>query len=266
MTILNRFEGYSRAVILIDGGLTFLFVGGFRLFIRFFFKEFLMKKTSGQKFNFFKDNQKKLILVYGAGNTGEKILRELNDNPRLNYTVVGFLDDDKHKWRRSIHGVPILGGIKQLAKIKKRYNAQEVLIAVPSATGNQMRAIVDACKTYGLSFKTMPGMEELINGKISIKALRDVRYRDLLRRDPVKLDSDKISDYLTEKTIMVTGAGGSIGSELCRQIIRFQPKQLILFDASEPSLYSIQMELKHRVEYQNYITVLGRCSGCWFNR
>jgi FlaA1/EpsC-like NDP-sugar epimerase len=118
--------------------------------------------------------------------------------------------------------------------------------------------VVDACKACGLKYKTLPGMGELIDGKVNVTTLRDVSYRDLLRREAVVLETDRISGYLNEKVVMVTGAGGSIGSELCRQIIHFQPRQLVLLDASESGLYRVQMELKHRAGYQLYATVLGQ--------
>jgi len=248
MMILNRFQGFSRGVVILDGMLTFLYTGGLRLGIRYTYKELVAGKRTGFRlplFVFSGKNPKKPVLLYGAGDTGEKILRELKDNPEIDYNVVGLLDDDPGKWKRTIHGIPVLGGLKELPAVKKKFNSQEVLIAVPSATGQQMRKIVKACHACEIRFKTMPGLAELIDGRVSIKALRDVNYEDLLRRKPVKLHSEKISGYLSEKVVLVTGAGGSIGSELCRQIIPYRPKELVLLDASEPALYSIQMELKH---------------------
>lgn len=250
MLIVNRFEGYSRAVFILDGLLTLLLTGGLRLSIRTAYKEFLGKNQGGVRLPFFGDDKRKPVLVYGAGDTGEKILRELNDNPVLNYQVVGFVDDDPAKRGRSIHGVPVVGALNKLERILQISGAREVLIAVPSATGPQMRKIVDTCTECGVDFKTMPGLGELINGKVSVKTLRDVRYRDLLRREPVRLHSGKIAGYLKGKVVLVTGAGGSIGGELCRQILPYQPAEVILLDASESGLYRIQMELKHRAGYR----------------
>ncbi|CCK78973.1 polysaccharide biosynthesis protein [Desulfobacula toluolica] len=257
--IMKRFQGYSRAVFLIDGVLTFLFTGGLRISIRFLFKEYMSKQENKSGFNMFKKNKDVMpVLIYGAGNSGEKLYREIVENPRLNYDIKGFGDDNKKKQGRAIHGVPVLGGVEQLSGIKEKHKIREVLIAMPSSTGQQMRRVVDECKACALPFKTLPGMGELINGKVSVKVLRDVSYKDLLRRKPVELDTDKISGYINDKIVLVTGAGGSIGSELCRQIIKFQPRQLVLLDVSEPNLYSIQMELKHRAGYQRYATVLGQ--------
>ncbi len=256
--LLHRFQGFSRAVFLIDAVLTLLFAGGLRLFIRYIFKEYMAHKGDGNALPLFKMDKDKIpVLIYGAGSAGEKLYREISENPRLRYRVVGFGDDNPSKKGRSIHGVSVLGGVKDICDLKVTHKFNLVLIAMPSSTGRQMRAVVDECKSCDLPFKTLPGMGELVDGKVNVKVLRDVSYKDLLRRKPVELDSEKISGYLNEKVVLVTGAGGSIGSELCRQIIKFNPRQLIMLDASEPNLYSIQMELKHRAGYQRYATVLG---------
>ncbi|MFC1878073.1 polysaccharide biosynthesis protein, partial [Thermodesulfobacteriota bacterium] len=161
------------------------------------------------------------------------------------------------KVMRSIHGIPILGKIDDLPGLAAKYEVKELLLAIPSATGDQMRRIVKLCEETGLPYKTLPGIGELIDGKVSIKALRDVNYKDLLRREPVQLDIPEIEGFIKNQRILVSGAGGSIGSELCRQLVRFLPDELILLDTSEPSLYSIQMELKHRVGFLKYTTILG---------
>ena len=256
--MLHRFQGFSRAVFLIDAVLTLLFAGGLRLFIRYIFKEYMVHKGDGNVLPLFHtDTDKTPVLIYGAGDAGEKLYREISENPKLRFRVVGFGDDNPQKWGRSIHGVSVLGGAKDICKLKDTHKFNLVLIAMPSSTGRQMRGVVDECKACDLPFKTLPGMGELVDGKVNVKVLRDVSYKDLLRRKPVVLDSEKISGYLNEKVVLVTGAGGNIGTELCRQIIKFHPRQLVMLDASEPSLYSIEMELKHRAEYQNYTTVLG---------
>ena len=257
MLFLNRFQGYSRAVLVLDAGMTFLFSGGLRFFIRYLFREYMIKKTNTSLQGAQNLSRRCPVLIVGAGSTGEKILRELMENPQAHYRVVGFIDDNEFKWGRSIHGVSILGGTGDLPRIVEKHKPHEILIATPSATGEEMRKISDACKTCGLQFKTMPGIAELINGKVSIKELRDVKYKDLLRRSAVELNMAEIAGYLKDKRVLVTGAGGSIGSELCRQIIRFHPEHLILLDRSEPNLYQIQMELKHKTGYLKYQTVLG---------
>ena len=253
--LVNRFEGYSRAVFLLDGCLAFLFIGCFRLMIRIMFQN--IKKGEKSSFHLLNHHDGKPTIIIGAGNTGERILREISENPRLKYHVIGFVDDDIQKIKRRIHNVPVLSEIKELPIIVRKNKIEEILIAVPSASGEQMRHIVRICEESGVRYKTLPGMSELIDGRVSLKALRDVNYRDLLRREPVRLDVPGIKDYIKNKRILVTGAGGSIGSELCRQIVRFIPEKLILFETSEANLYRIQMELEHRIGFQNLVIVLG---------
>jgi len=252
---LHRFQGYSRGVFIIDAAATFLLIGGFRLSIRLAFQR--TGNASAGALRFLRPQRGIPTLIIGAGTTGEKILREISTQESLHYDVVGFIDDDPVKQGRSIHDVTVLGTVAALPGIVGRHGVQQVLIAAPSAGGRQIRTMMEACKAARVPFKTLPGLAELIDGKVSIKALRDVNYRDLLRREPVRLNVPEIAGYLKDRRVLVTGAGGSIGSELCRQIVRFNPETLILFDASEPNLYSIEMELKHRVGYQKYVTVLG---------
>jgi len=254
MLFIHRFTGFSRAVFILDGTLTFLLTGGLRFCIRMFYQ----KKSSDQGFFGMKRNRnKKPVFIIGAGDTGERTLREIAENPNLPYQVMGLIDDDSKKWGQSIHDVPVLGGIESLVRHVETYGVKEVIIAAPSASGTEMRKIMETCEACELKFKTLPSWSELIDGKVSIKAMRDVDYKDLLRRPPVDLYMEQIETYLKGRVILVTGAGGSIGSELCRQIVRFKPDMLILFDASEANLYNIQMEFKHRVGYLNCVTILG---------
>jgi FlaA1/EpsC-like NDP-sugar epimerase len=258
MLMINRFHGFSRAVFLIDGALTLLFVGAFRLAIRYFFNQYMTYEIGSKGLSLFKNQPARIrVLIYGAGNAGEKLYREIAVNQRMKYEVVGFGDDDPHKWGRSIHGISVLGGKESICAFKDKYNIQEMFIAMPSSTGRQMRDILAECRVCAMPYKTVPGMGELVDGKVKIQALREVRYKDLLRRKSVDLDTKKIAGYLREKVVLVTGAGGSIGSELCRQIIQFHPRQLILLDASEPGLYRVQMEIRHRAEHQRCAAVLG---------
>ena len=136
------------------------------------------------------------------------------------------------------------------------YHIGEVIICIPSASGVELRRIIDVCKSCGVTYKTLPGIGEIVDGRVSIKKLRDVDYADLLRREPVKLDMAGIKDYLLGQTVLVTGCGGSIGSELCRQLLRFNPGKLVLFDASEENLFNIEMELRN-LDYHNLECILG---------
>jgi FlaA1/EpsC-like NDP-sugar epimerase len=249
-----RFEGFSRAVFILDGGLTFLLTGGLRMAIRTYFASRSRMEESGGSVQ---PKHRKRVLIIGAGAAGEKILREIFDNYELHYDVRGLVDDDSNKLGRAIHGVPVRGSIEQLPQIIKKEQAEEVLIAVPSASGEQMRRIVEICKDCGVPYKTMPGIGEIIDGRVSVKALRDVRYEDLLGRRPVVLDATGIRGYLDGKTVLITGCGGSIGAELCRQVVKYQPGTLVLVDVSEANLFQIQMELQHETCFQKGHAILG---------
>lgn len=248
----NRFEGFPRSVFLIDCLLTILLISGFRVVIRLYFEHAAdenikvvtgallapLRRRSGKKAS-------KNLVIIGAGDCGEKIYREIRNSPLLGYNVIGFLDDNPVKTGMKIHGIPVLGQVHLAATIENvATNVDEIIIAIPSATADQMRKIVSHCEKSGVSFKTVPGYAELINGKVSISSIRKVAYRDLLGREVVNLDKEKIGAYLREKIVLVTGAGGSIGSELCRQVGRFQPRRIILFERSETALYEIDLELK----------------------
>ena len=247
---ISRFQGFSRSVFVIDYCFTILLISGFRIGVRFYFEHFredkfwaVVKRALISLFTHQQSGRKRLLII-GAGDCGEKIYREIRDNARLRYNVVGFLDDHPVKIGKKIHGIPVLGSIKDIKAVAGQIRAHEALIAIPSASSQQMRDIIEHCKQSGISFKTIPSMGELINGQITVNAIREVAYRDLLGREVVKLDEEKISAYINKQCIMITGAGGSIGSELCRQICRFQPEQIILYEWSETLLYELELELK----------------------
>ena len=256
--MLSRFQGFSRSVFIIDAVFSLVFISGIRILIRLFLST--QATTGALPFNFKtrSDNGKKRLIIIGAGDAAEKVVREINDNQAMKVKVIGLVDDDKTKTRKQIHGINILGRIGDLNDIIVKHNVDEILIAIPSANGKKMRKIIEICDSTKIPYKTLPGLGEIINGKISIKAIRDISYNDLIGRAPVRLENDNISKYLKEKCVLITGAGGSIGSELCRQVCKFRPALVILFDASESNLYSIQMELKHNVTYVKYRAVLGR--------
>jgi FlaA1/EpsC-like NDP-sugar epimerase len=253
---LYRFQGFSRAVVMLDGLLTFLFTGALRMGIRSYFS-FKDQNRSDHVFSGAGKKRKKVLIV-GAGKAGEKILREIFDNYQLFYEVEGFVDDDSQKQGRSMHGVPVLGSIQALPRLIGNTGVGEVLIAIPSATGDQMRRIVDICKECDVPYKTLPGIGEIIDGRASVKILRDVSYQDLLGRPPVRLDVTGIREYIDGRTVLITGCGGSIGSELCRQVVRFQPRSVVLLDASEANLFQIEMELQHEMYYRSHHAILGQ--------
>jgi len=244
-----RFEGFSRSVFFIDWILTLFLIGGIRAGIRI-----ALSNNIRSFLSFRNKNSNKSMIIIGAGAAGEKFLREINDNQGLDYNVIGFLDDDLNKQSKLIHGIPVLGKINEIAKFKSYFD--EILIAIPSANSAEIRRIVSLCERIGKRIKIMPSLGEIIGGKISLKAIREITLEDLLGRDEIYLDQDKIDLYLKGKRVLVTGAGGSIGSELVRQISRFNPEQLGLIDFSEFNLFQIEMELKEKswtVPFQVYL-------------
>jgi FlaA1/EpsC-like NDP-sugar epimerase len=238
--LLHRFDGFSRSVFILNGLLTLLFAGGFRLCIRF-----LLQPQSRINILFLPNKSKgKNLLVVGAGSAGEKLIRELRENRDLDYKLVGLLDDDPSKQKRTLHGVPVLGPIEKLPQLVEAYGVNEIAIAIPSASLKQMHRIIDICKKTTAIYKTLPGIGDIIQGKVAFSELRPVHYEDLLQRRPITLDDDLICRYLTNRRVMVTGGAGSIGSELCRQIAAFSPKQLIVLERNESGLYNLVLDLK----------------------
>ncbi len=184
----------------------------------------------------------KQALIVGAGEAGAMVAREMRSHPTLALTPVGFIDDDIRKQGLDLYNIPVLGRREDIPCLVGEYRVDEIVIAMPSAPGRKIREIVEICKGTGVGVKTLPGVYDLIDGKVS--QLRDVQLEDLLGRDPVQLDMDRIAAYLKGKNVLVTGAGGSIGSELCRHIARFSPKTLVLLDNTENNLFDIEQELK----------------------
>ena len=239
--IYNRFEGYPRSVFLLDGILSFLFLGGARLLIRIHYSS----KSPKDFFPFLgKTFQGKPLLIMGAGQAGEKVIREINDNPKIGFYPMGFLDDDQTKIGRTLQGIPILGKIDDISKVSLDF--EEILIAIPSAKGEQMRRIVEVCDKSGKKYRTLPAIGELIDGSVSLKAIREVTLGDLLGREEVRIDRKEIGNFLQNRRVLVTGAGGSIGSELVRQISKFYPHSLALLEMSEHNLFQIEMESRQR--------------------
>jgi len=254
--VAHRFEGFSRSIFFIDGVLTIFFIGGLRLGIRLFF-DYRKRGVFAWRNGPGAGKKKKRVLIIGAGDAGEKILREIRDNVDLNYEVVGFLDDDPVKVHRLIHGVEVLDGIDGIAGLPDRVSYDEIIIALPSASGEQMRRVIDLCSATGVPCKTLPGIGELIDGKVTVSKIRHVSYADLLGRSQVDLEMDRIGACLKGRTVLITGAGGSIGAECCRQVARFDPEAIIMLDRSENSLYEIEMEMRDMFPRQRIISILG---------
>lgn len=261
LLLLNRFIGLSRSIFIMDGILCFLFTAGFRIIIRIHFSnkntdiKTTFKKVIGLKNGM--PNGKNTLLL-GAGSAGEGLIREIENNPKLGINPVGFLDDDPSKKGLALHGVPVLGVIDKIVDITTEYHVDQIFMTMPSASSQEIRQAVKRCEETGLPYKTLPGIGAFIDGSISVKYLRDVNYEDLLGRPPVELDDAAISKYIQGKTVLVTGGGGSIGSELCRQVIKYRPGILIVLDKSELNLFSIEAELKNNPLGVEVLCLLGR--------
>ena len=188
------------------------------------------------------EEQEPVILV-GAGRAGVAVMREISGRGDLGLDVVGFVDDDRNKHGTTIHGKRVLGGVADLKRLAEEHRVRQVIITIAAARSATIRAIVMACENGGLRARIIPGLYEILQGKISISRFRDVDIEDLLGREPVELDTARIESFLSGRTVLITGAGGSIGSELCRQVSRFAPRRLVLFERAEGALFDIHREL-----------------------
>ena len=204
-----------------------------------------------------KSRDVKNVLIIGAGSGGALVSSEYKKFPHLGKRVVGFIDDDKQKLGTYVNGIKVYGNRNDIVSVAKERNVDEIVIAIASIKEGVLKGIVEKCKEAKAQVKIMPGVAEMIDGKFSINKIRNVDVEDLLGRESIKLDYDGISDYLKGKTVLVTGGGGSIGSELCRQIAKFNPKELIIFDIYENNAYEIQNELRRNYPNLNLTTLIG---------
>ncbi len=237
--------GYPRSTFLIDMGLTILIIGGARFVVRAYSEQARAGLTGTN------------TIIVGAGRAGNVIVRELKSNTSLGYQAVGFVDDNPSKRGISIQGVKVLGTTDNLPELIENYEVKRILIAIPTATGEQIQQVIDKCRACNVEFQILPPMSHLINGSISVNQLRSVKIEDLLSRDTVQLDQDEIGEKITGKTVFITGAGGSIGSELVRQIAQFNPAKVILFERSENDLHKIDIELADSFPRLNYLPIVG---------
>ncbi len=226
----------SQAVFVVDMFCTVLLLAGLRMAIRLYYEEFRTVESG----------RLKRFLIVGAGNTGESLLREIHRMTVAEYEMVGFIDDDPAKQGIRIHDIPVLGTVEQLAEICREKNIEEVAIAMPSATVQQRRRVVQVCQGTKVRFRTVPSMTDIASGRFRVSQIRDVDINDLLGREAIQLDTDSIEAFIRGKTILVTGAGGSIGSEMCRQICHFGPKLLLLVEQAENPLFYIERELREK--------------------
>jgi FlaA1/EpsC-like NDP-sugar epimerase len=243
---LLALQGYRPAVLIIDFVLTIVLIGGARFVVRAY-TEFALRGRSSQK----------NTLIVGAGSAGSSVVRQLQKNPDLGYRPIGFVDDNPTKKGVRIHGVKVLGTTTTLKKLLAQYSIECVLIAAPSAKGELVEKVVAKCRASDVEFKILPPLSEMINGSGYFRQVRNVSVEDLLGRKPVQLDLENIRGQLQNKTALITGAAGSIGSELARQIARFRPSRLILFERSENDLFKLSNELSAKFPEIQHVPVVG---------
>lgn len=221
--------------------------------VRFAYRYISMERTRREQSVRTKYN----VMVIGAGAAGQTILRELRNSTEVSAKACCVIDDNPNKWDRYMDGVPIVGGRDSIMEAVEKYKIDQILFAVPSASVQEKRDILNICKETGCELKSLPGIYQLANGEISLSKMKPVAVEDLLGRDPIKVNMDEIFQYLKGKVIMVTGGGGSIGSELCRQVAAHEPKELIIFDVYENNAYDIQQELKKKYPNLKLEVIIG---------
>jgi FlaA1/EpsC-like NDP-sugar epimerase len=254
-TILTPFaagRNFPRSVYVGDFLLCFLLTGGGRFGLRLYREAGMVPSTKRQR----------RVLIYGAGSAGVMLLKEIRNNPNLGYRVAGFLDDDPSKRGTNLMGIPVLGSGRRAASIVSRFAKRNepleaIMIAMPSASGRQMQDAVANCRSAGIACKTVPGIADMISGRVLMTQMRDISVEDLLGRQSVHIDEEAVRRFLRGKSVMVTGAGGSIGSELCRKIARFDPKRVVAFEQAESDLFRIQMEMNDRFPTLNFVPEIG---------
>ncbi|MGM8213837.1 polysaccharide biosynthesis protein [Virgibacillus sp. W0430] len=241
---INDFAIYKRA-LLVTWMLHIILIGGSR-FVWRIYRDRYMKQTA----------KKKRTLIIGAGDAGAMIVRQLNNNHNQSELhPIGFIDDDLAKQRMQLYNLPVLGKVKDIPKIVIKEQIEHIVIAIPSLRNGELNKIVAECNKTKVKVQMIPKIEDLMTGKVSVSHLKNVEVEDLLGREPVELDIQAIQGEVTDKTVLVTGAGGSIGSELCRQLMRFTPKKLVLLGHGEHSIYTIHLEL-HEVYKQTDVEII----------
>ena len=241
------FQRMPVSYYLIGLMLQFIFVLGIRFSYRFLL--IIRSKTRGPSF--------KHVMIIGAGSAGQMILRDIKRSDEIRERVFCVIDDNPNKWSRYIDGVPIVGGRDDILYNAEKYNIDKIYVAIPSATAAERQEVLNICKETGCELKNLPGMYQLLLGEVSVSAMRDVSIEDLLGREPIKANLDEVFAFIHKKRVLVTGGGGSIGSELCRQIAAHEPEMLIIFDIYENSTYDVQLELREKYPKLNLVVEIG---------
>jgi FlaA1/EpsC-like NDP-sugar epimerase len=233
LLFMHEHQYFSRVIFLLDWILLLCLMMSSRLVWRVYREMYVMPRLQiGPR-----------TLIVGAGEAGNQLLREIRKSPLSNFNVIGFVDDDPRKLGMRLNGMPVLGDTRQLLRLAEDLSIEKVIIAIPSASGRDVRTIIHRCKMANVRFMILPGLADLISGKVEVSHIKDVEIDDLLGRESVQLDDSAISGYLAGKRVLVTGAGGSIGSEICRQVARYAPGKIVLLDFAETPLFHIEHEL-----------------------
>jgi FlaA1/EpsC-like NDP-sugar epimerase len=246
MYLPDGMDTIAEGVCIADMFTTVLILGGLRMLIRLYYEEFRTVESG----------RLKRFLIVGAGNAGEALLREIHRMSIAVYEVIGFIDDDPAKQGISIHGISVLGTVEELPKICSDRNIEEIAIAMPSATHQQLRRVIQVCEGTKIRFRTVPAITDIASGKFKVSQIRDIDIKDLLGREAVQLDLDLIEAFAKGKIILVTGAGGSIGSEMCRQLCKFEPELLLLVEQAENPLFYIEKELHKQFPQVSLETII----------
>ena len=233
---LQAITEIGQGIFIVDMFATVLLLAGLRMAVRLYHEEFLAVESG----------RLRRLLIVGAGDAGEELARSIRHKPVAEYEVIGFIDDDPVKQGAYIQGLPVLGIVEQLPKVCEERNIEEIAIAMPSASPPELRRVIQVCEGAKVRFRTVPSITDIASGKYKVSQIRDVDINDLLGRETVQLDLDLIEAFARDKVILVTGAGGSIGSEMCRQLCNFVPKLLLLIEQAENPLFTIERELRRR--------------------
>src|SRR3989339_1292436 len=245
---LTRLENIPRSVLVIDWLLLVILLGGGRFAYRIFRDYNVIKKNNTEMRN---------ILIVGAGVAGEQFLRNIRSNPQLNLRVVAFVDDDSNLHNKQIHQVPVAGDIEKIPTVCEKYGVHKIFVAIPNIASERLRSIINLCREVHAPIKILPRVSDMLSGKIDVTSFKSVDLEDLVGRKSINLDSTSIETMIRDKVILVTGAGGSIGSELCNQIAKFGPKELVVFEISEFNLYSLEQNLLEKFPNLNLTPIIG---------
>lgn len=225
--------------------------------VRFSYRFVLLERKAKEKYLQIEEKNISRVMLIGAGSAGQMILRDLHQADDVKARIVCIIDDNPNKWGRFVDDVPIAGGRETIIESVQKYKIDKIYIAMPSTSVQVKKEIIEICKETGCEIKNLPSMHQFATGSVSIKEMKDVDVEDLLGREPIKVNMSEIADFINGKTVLVTGGGGSIGSELCRQIASYGPKQLIIFDVYENNAYDIELELKDKYRSLNIVALIG---------